>query len=535
MSLRQTNIDKLQHQPLDVLIVGAGINGAVAANALAAHGVNVGLVDQGDFGGFTSQQSSNLIWGGIKYLETAEFNLVRKLCKSRNELIEAFPANVKEIRFLTTIAKQFRWPRSLLYIGSWLYWLIGRSFTKMPEILDARAINSRAPEVRTEDSQGGFEYSDAYLIDNDARFVFHFVRSAMDFGAAAVNYTELRSMTQRPDGLWHGCLLNKLTGQEISVTSRMVINCTGPFVDSLNEQLGVSTHFNHIFSKGIHLTVPRIHEHNRVLAFFANDGRLFFVIPMGPVSCIGTTDTRVTTQYPSVTQKDRLFILANVNQMLNLKRPLDESDIIAERCGVRPLVKTRNRVVKDAQDWTAMSRKHEVEYDSDKCFISIYGGKLTDCLNIGREVLAIYKSSGRLPMPIHNNWYGEPPREASEEFFEQARLWGLDKLTAPESSEPLSIRLWRRYGMRAFTLLDEIRENTANAEVLITGTEYIRCELKHAARCEMVCFLDDFLRRRSKISLIARSSQIKKARGLEEAAEILFGPDSTAQIEQYFS
>ena len=77
MSLRDTNLDKLDNGTFDVLIVGGGINGAVSAAALSP-GASVALIDRSDFAGFTSQQSSNLVWGGIKYLENYEIPLVRK-------------------------------------------------------------------------------------------------------------------------------------------------------------------------------------------------------------------------------------------------------------------------------------------------------------------------------------------------------------------------------------------------------------------------------------------------------------------------
>ena len=101
MLLRKQNIDQLKNEPFDVAIIGAGINGAVAAAALSAKGVKVALIDKGDFAGFTSSNSSNLAWGGIKYLESHEYRLVSKLCKSRNLLMESYPSTVKEIRFLT--------------------------------------------------------------------------------------------------------------------------------------------------------------------------------------------------------------------------------------------------------------------------------------------------------------------------------------------------------------------------------------------------------------------------------------------------
>jgi glycerol-3-phosphate dehydrogenase len=73
MSLRATHKLQLQDGEFDVLVIGAGINGAASASALAHRGLRTALVDARDFAGYTSQNSSNLIWGGIKYLETFEF------------------------------------------------------------------------------------------------------------------------------------------------------------------------------------------------------------------------------------------------------------------------------------------------------------------------------------------------------------------------------------------------------------------------------------------------------------------------------
>ncbi len=103
MKLRERNIGKLSQGVYDVLIIGGGINGAVSAAALAGKGARVALIEQRDFAGFTSQQSSNLIWGGLKYLESHEYALVRALCLSRNRLMRHYPSRVQEVRFFCTI------------------------------------------------------------------------------------------------------------------------------------------------------------------------------------------------------------------------------------------------------------------------------------------------------------------------------------------------------------------------------------------------------------------------------------------------
>src|SRR5882672_7858442 len=133
-SLRDTNLDKLGTLRFDVLVLGGGINGAVSAAALATRGAKVALIDRRDFAGVTSQESSNLAWGGIKYLETFEFGLVRKLCLARNKLLRAYPSIVQEIRFYAAHPRGFRHGRLKLILGAWLYWLIGNCFTRRPRL-----------------------------------------------------------------------------------------------------------------------------------------------------------------------------------------------------------------------------------------------------------------------------------------------------------------------------------------------------------------------------------------------------------------
>ena len=528
-SLRKSNIEKLPKEEFDVLIVGGGINGAVSAASLAARGVKVALIDKGDFAGFTSSNSSNLAWGGIKYLESHEYGLVNKLCKSRNHLMRSYPSTVKEIRFLTSIQKGFRFPPFFVFLGTIMYWFMGRFFTKKPNYLTSKMIKGLESVINTSNVNGGFEYSDSYLHDNDARFVFNFIRSSMSYGCIAANYVGSEGSTYQ-DGVWVTQAKDEISGESFTIRSKAFINAAGPYVDKVNDMNQEATDYHHVFSKGIHLIVDRITDSNKILTFFASDGRLFFVIPMGPKTCIGTTDTQVEKPESHVTPEDRQFVLDNVNQMLDLDKPLTQQDIIAERCGVRPLAIEGKG---GEADWVKLSRKHVVEEDPGKKYMSIFGGKLTDCINVGDEVAQKVKSYGiEFPYPDYQ-WYGEPEDSIKREFFHRAEVMGLDDLTPQSSSEPLSQRFWRRYGRNAISMLESIRENPRNGELLIENSEYLRVEIEHAAKREMITKLDDFLRRRSKISLVVRTEDILAAPGLKEACEILFGDEAEQKLNEY--
>ena len=533
MGLRDTNLAKLENGTFDVLILGGGINGAVSAAALSAKGARVALIDRGDFAGETSMHSSNLAWGGIKYLETFELALVRKLCLARNRLIRTYPSTVQEIRFTTVHEKGFRHGLAKLLLGTLLYWAIGGFFTRGPRLLSKRRLKREEPILDVSHSDGGFEYSDAYLHDNDARFVWGFIRSALDYGCAAANYVEALG-SRREGGLWHTRARDAMTGRELDLKSRVLVNACGPWADAVNAHDGEATAHRHVFSKGIHILVDRLTPSRRVLTFFADDGRLFFVIPMGPRTCIGTTDTRVDQPEVEVTPEDRRFVLENINKRLALPRPLTESDIIAERCGVRPLV-VETSAKGGSRDWMQLSRKHALEVDAAKARLSIFGGKLTDCLNVGEEVVRAVRGLGvALPFP-DKLWYGEPPDAVRDEYFHQAKLMNLDALTSPRSVEPLSTRLWRRYGAQALALLETIRADPGEAELLIENAEYTRGEIEQAARREMVTKLSDFLRRRSKIALVVREADLRAAAGLREACAILFGDQAEARFDEYFA
>jgi glycerol-3-phosphate dehydrogenase len=530
MLLRKQNIAQMKNETFDVAIIGAGINGAVAAAALSAKGVKVALIDKGDFAGFTSSNSSNLAWGGIKYLESHEYRLVSKLCKSRNLLMESYPSTVKEIRFLTCIQKGFRFPPFFVYLGTLIYWLFGRFYTQRPNYLTPKKISAIEPVINTRNAQGGFEYSDAYLFDNDSRFVFNFIRSSLDHGCVAANYVSSQA-ADFTDDQWNITAQDEMSGETFCIQAKVLINAAGPFVDQYNETTEQSTDHHHVFSKGVHLIVDQITTSQKVLAFFASDGRLFFVIPMGQKTCIGTTDTQVDSPLSEVTDGDRDFILDNVNQLLNLPKPLTKADIIAERCGVRPLAIEGGSG--GEADWVKLSRKHAIDINKVQKYISIFGGKLTDCINVGNEVAEIVEKFNITLKQSCMTWYGEPTNRTKQQFFEQARAIKLDTMTWANSAEPLSERFWRRYGANAMELLAAIQLDESQAELLIESAEYTRCEIEYAAKYEMITELEDFLRRRSKISLVVRQADLLNGKGLKEACEILFGSEAEEKLQKY--
>ena len=175
-----------------------------------------------------------------------------------------------------------------------------------PRWVRASRLSKEEPIINAALMSGGFEYSDAILVDNDARFVFGFVRQAITHGGIAAIYIERRGAKRAVGGLWHIDCVDQTTQQSFTVKARSIVNACGPYVDQHNERSELTTEHAHVFSKGIHLIVDGLTKVNRVLTFFADDGRPFFAIPMGRRTSIGTTDTQCPPRIRGNSGRSRL-------------------------------------------------------------------------------------------------------------------------------------------------------------------------------------------------------------------------------------
>ena len=505
--MHNRNLDSLgSGANFDVVIVGAGINGAVSAAALSSRGLKVLLVDQSDFGSGTSQESSNLVWGGIKYLQSYEFWLVFKLCLARARLMRNYPNRVRKIGFLAALGPNAPFGKFMGTMGTLLYWVIGLGSTALPRTFSVKQALRLEPKFAAKQLRGAVRYFDGYLPDNDSRFVWDFVQRSIGYGATAKNYTRMESASWSGTN-WNIELDDAASGQKFHVESQLLINAAGPWASEVLSDLKSTSNSRLAFSKGIHLIVPKITDSDRVLAFWDDQNRLFYVIPMGDRSVIGTTDTKVNSPTTEVTDEDRDFVLHQINKSMNLSAPLTKKDIISERCGVRPLV-VNSKQSSEEIDWYKLSRKHVIEVDASKKLISIFGGKLTDCLNVGEEVMTEVKKLGFKLEDLHK-WFGEDVSELSQEFSK----FVATKSQKVDIAERVAEGLWRRHGKDAFDIASSSHEEL---EEVFEGTGICFAEVRHIIATEMVKTADDLLRRRLPIAMLRTSLEIKENQKLQD-------------------
>jgi len=526
--MRSRQLERLAGHRFDVLVVGGGVNGAVAAAALAAGGASVAVVERADFAGLTSQQTSNFIWGGIKYLQSWELPLVRSLCRARNQLLRAFPSRITPTAFLGVIDRDAPMGRYLVGAGAALYWALGAGRTPLPRVYGPRRAAAVEPAIATPGLRGAVRYHEARLVDGDARFVWDLIATARRRGAVTANYVELTDAEHGRAG-WRLGLLDRHGGGRLEVDADVLVNAAGPLAPRLGGLLGVPSRYRLVLSKGVHLVVPRLFSPDRVVAMFDDDNRPFYVMPLQDRSMIGTTDTRVTDVDVRVEAADRDWLLGQANRRLALDRPLTAADVVAERAGVRPLVvPAQGRV--DESDWLALSRRHRIEVDARRRVVTVLGGKLTDCVNVGTEVRT---EVARLGVPVRpvRSWYGEDGAATRADTLRLA----ADALRGRPDGPALAAALCRRQGAGALDVVAAWRRDPAGAAVLFPGTDLTRAELAHIAGTELVVTLADLFRRRTVLSQVRDAAELRDNPATLELAGLVVPETAGAAVAELFA
>ena len=274
----------------DVIVIGGGATGLGIALDSASRGYRTALLEQADFGEGTSSRSTKLVHGGVRYLRGGEVGLVRESLRERGLLLKNAPTLVHPMPFLVPA---YRWYERLYYgIGLTLYDLLaGKLGINSTGHLDRGEALERIPNLRKEGLYGGTLYWDGQF--DDARLAVAIAKGAADHGAAVVNHCRVESL-QREDGKIVGVnARDELTGDEVSLRSRVVVNATGVFSDQVRRMDNSEAKAIIKTSQGIHLVLDGdfLGSDHAIMIPSTDDGRVLFAIPWLDRVVIGTTDT----------------------------------------------------------------------------------------------------------------------------------------------------------------------------------------------------------------------------------------------------
>ena len=473
----------------DLLVCGGGIYGAWTAYDAALRGLKVALIDQGDWASGTSSASSKLIHGGLRYLETYDFKLVRKALKERRMLLRAAPHRVWPLRFGVPIYKDSRNGLLKMKAGLTLYDAMA-GFPEAPMAhrrFDKNGFSAQFPFLSEVELKGGFTYGDAQT--DDARLVLELVSGAMAQGAVCVNYAKLVEWQEDKGRVCAVLVQDQVDGATKRVHARQYVDATGRWA-SKTEAVRLS--------KGVHLVMPALPSNQAILLTAKEDGRVFFIIPWYGRTILGTTDAdyRGDLDKVMVEEVDVTYLLDAANHYF--KQGWTRQDVIASYAGLRVMKQS------DAEQPSSVSRDWELRTASNHVH-HIVGGKLTSAREDASEVVDVVcahlgfdrrSATQGLRFP----WKSELPYAIwSKEMLARAQRLGVDAESAHW--------LLRRHGVRAESVLGLIEAKSSLSERIVADLPFTYADLVFCAGSEMVVSLYDLLRSRLPLLILARLSQ----------------------------
>ncbi len=483
---RSANLETLAATKFDLLVIGGGITGAGIALDAATRGMKVALLEKHDFAYGTSSRSTKLIHGGLRYLKQMEFALVREVGSERAVVHQLAPHLVIPEKMLLPLSEGKSMGYWLTSIGLKIYDLLAGVRDSDRRRMLSRAETLRAePLLKKQGIKGGALYAE-YRTD-DARLTTEAIKTAVANGALALNHLEVKQFI-RTDGTITGVRAeDRLTGSPITVSATVVVNATGPWVDTLREEDGSKVGKRLHLTKGVHIVV----DHHKLpikqsIYFELSDGRMIFAIPRGGKTYIGTTDTdyKGSCEEVGLQEEDISYLLQGVNESfegINLTR----TDVESGWAGLRPLIH------EDGKSAYELSRRDEI-FESGSGLISIAGGKLTGYRKMAERVVDLvaekYLAFGTWgPCQTAEVKLGNAFRDhASVQAFNRQMISRVEG----EELKREVLRLATTYGPAAESIMGA-------AAMPLTMERLFRSELQHAVEKEMVHRPEDFFIRRT--------------------------------------
>ena len=492
----------MEGRPLDLFVVGGGINGAGIACDAAGRALTVGLCEMNDFASATSSASTKLIHGGLRYLEHYEFRLVREALMEREVLLAKAPHLSKPMRFVLPHEPHLR-PRWMLRIGLFLYDHLDWHMT-LPKSTSVDLLHSKFGVGLNGRFRNGFVYSDAWV--DDARLVIANLKSARNMGARIFARHRCVSACRTDDGRLWNVELAAPDGGTVTLRARGLVNAAGPWVKHfLDEQTEVRTAKRVRLVKGSHIVVPRLHEGEHAFILQNSDNRIVFVIPYERnYSLIGTTDIAVEASEKPVCSPDEIAYLCNIAGHY-MKKPVTPADVVWTYSGVRPLFDDGD------DDPSAVTRDYHLELDATDGrapILSVFGGKITTYRRLAEHALEdlrkFYPAMGgawTAHKPLVDGEFANAP--SFEEAFD--RFAAGAAAAKPGLPKDLVRILARRHGTGLDDLLDNVKTPADLGRHF--GGHLYEIEVRYLMREEWAIEPEDVLWRRTKEGLPMTADQ----------------------------
>ncbi|MBG6217688.1 glycerol-3-phosphate dehydrogenase [Arthrobacter sp. CAN_A6] len=513
----RAGVQRLKNNPrASVLIIGGGINGVGTFRDLALQGIDVALVERGDYCQGASGASSHMIHGGIRYLENGEFRLVRESVVERNALMKIAPHYVKPLqttipiyttfsgilsaplRFLThRQGKQVERGAVLIKAGLTMYDFFSRDGGNVPRhsFVGRKKALAAMPRLR-KDVKYAATYYDA-SVHNPERLTLDVLRDGQLANPAARAANYVSAIGSGEEGV---LLRDELSGETFPFSADVVVNATGAWTDGTNAALGANTLFMG-GTKGSHIVLdhPELLEAcNGTEIFFEHlDGRIVLIYPMGDRVLVGTTDIDVDVDEQAVCTDEEIAYFFELIGHVFPDIKVAQENIVYSFSGVRPLPRHDDTQPGFVSRDYRIEKREETRGSRKVTTLSLVGGKWTTFRALSEHLaddalaaLGEQRSTSTAGVAIGGG--KDFPRSGAEE-----RDW-IRKAVRPGIDEARVQVLLTRYGTRAEEVLDFLAEEP---ETLFNSTrELSGREVAYMVEREQIGHLVDILIRRTSLA-----------------------------------
>ena len=493
---RADHLEKIKSESFDLVIIGGGITGAGIALDAASRGLKVGLVEKNDFASGTSNKSTKLIHGGLRYLKQLEIGLVRETGTERAIVHRLAPHLVIPEKMLLPLIKDGTYGKFMTSIGLKVYdFLADVKEDDRRRMLDKAETLKKEPLLNGNIVLGSGLYAE--FRTDDARLTIEILKKAATYGATIVNYCEVESFNYSAENSKIETLncIDHESQSPFKISAQQFVSAAGPWVDTLRKKDNSLKNKHLHLTKGVHIVFPfEKLPLKQSIYFDVSDGRMVFAIPRGRTTYVGTTDTNYYGSLNRVVamKADAQYLLNAVNSMFPAVQ-LNMDDIESNWAGLRPLIHEENKAASE------LSRKDEI-FISKSGLISIAGGKLTGYRKMAQRVVDTAIKYGFKNI---ENKFGKSNTHKIE-LVEPAFKNGDEvtvykkKLCVILDEIGITDKFWAwylttTYGKQATIILD--KSNNFNCEDRLEAI--IRAELWFCINYEMVCSLSDFFVRRT--------------------------------------
>ena len=473
----------------DVIIVGGGIIGATIARDAAMRGLSTLILEKDDFATGTTSRSTRLIHGGFRYLQHFEFGLVREDLREREILLKIAPHLVYPLPFLIPITTPMN--HLIMAAGTLVYDIL--SYDKsVPgrKHFNRNVTMKMEPNMKLEGLRGADQYYDCQIWYTE-RLCLENVISAVDNTAVALNHAKVNGILKDGNTVKGVTVQDTFTGKEYAVRSRMVVNAAGHWMDAVCGMMYGKPKQMVRRTKGVHLLMPRL-SYNALVLYAKSDGRLWFVIPAGKYSLVGTTDTDYKGDLEAVyaEKEDVDYLMKEIEHVFPNMR---NEDILYTYAGLRSLPDSGDDKPSN------VSRAHKTidheKLDGVKGFVSVLGGKITGARGISEEItnLVCKKLDIKAKCKTAITPLPGAPMVTREEVIKYATETKNDFETASY--------LATIYGSRFMRVLDFAERGARGKQALCPHSKDITAQIWYAVAEESTFTVSDFIMRRSGLGL----------------------------------